>query len=178
MSTEVDINTPVRVVPADKIIIVGGEAIIFEEPFDAPENMHALQWYGRGGGHIEWKDDYNWKLLADPQTYDEEVKPFVELWQREKDRQYEQAELARQKELEIYNSVEARFARLRARRDEKIAATDYLIMPDYPLSDDDRAAVRAYRQALRDIPSMEGAPWDGGETETPWPDIPCVSSNI
>ena len=50
MSIEVDINTPVRVIPADKIIIVGGEAIIFEEPFDAPENMHALQWYGRGGG--------------------------------------------------------------------------------------------------------------------------------
>ena len=35
----------------------------------------------------------------------------------------------------------------------KIAETDYLAMPDYPLSDEDKAAVMAYRQALRDIPS-------------------------
>lgn len=36
-----------------------------------------------------------------------------------------------------------------------------------------RTAVQAYRQALRDIPAQEGAPWDGGGKETPWPDLPA-----
>ena len=46
-------------------------------------------------------------------------------------------------------------------------------MPDYPISDDQRAVVQAYRQALRDLPSQEGAPWDGGGEETPWPELPA-----
>lgn len=41
-------------------------------------------------------------------------------------------------------------SQVRAERDMKIAETDYLAMPDYPLSDEDKAAVMAYRQALRD----------------------------
>ena len=32
----------VTVVPADNLIIVDGKALVF--PFDAPANMHALQW--------------------------------------------------------------------------------------------------------------------------------------
>ena len=45
-------------------------------------------------------------------------------------------------------------------------------MPDYPLSDDQRTILQVYRQALRDLPSQEGAPWDGGAEDTPWPEIP------
>ena len=26
-----------------------------------------------------------------------------------------------------------------------------------------------YRQKLRDLPKEDGAPWDGGGEETPWP---------
>lgn len=66
------------------------------------------------------------------------------------------------------------FASLRAERDRRLAATDYLLMPDYPISDDQRAVVQAYRQALRDLPAQSGAPWDGGEEATPWPEIPSV----
>lgn len=73
-----------------------------------------------------------------------------------------------------YNSEGARFERLRSARDRRLAATDYLLMPDYPISDDQRAVVQAYRQALRDLPSQSGAPWDGGEEATPWPEIPSV----
>lgn len=61
------------------------------------------------------------------------------------------------------------FALLRAERDRRMAATDYLLMPDYPLASDARAAVSAWRQALRDLPAREGAPWDGGGEATPWP---------
>lgn len=48
----------VTVVPADKLIIVGGEALVFDSPFAAPANLHALQWDGEQG-HMEWTDDYN-----------------------------------------------------------------------------------------------------------------------
>ena len=65
------------------------------------------------------------------------------------------------------------FILLRSERDRRLAATDFLLMPDYPLSDDQRAVVQAYRQALRDLPAQEGAPWDGGGETTPWPELPA-----
>ena len=65
------------------------------------------------------------------------------------------------------------FQQLRAERDRRLAATDYLLMPDYPISDDQRAVVQAYRQALRDLPAQSGAPWDGGGEDTPWPELPA-----
>lgn len=65
------------------------------------------------------------------------------------------------------------FQQLRAERDRRLAATDYLLMPDYPISDEQRAVVQAYRQALRDLPAQSGAPWDGGGEGTPWPELPA-----
>ena len=49
-------------------------------------------------------------------------------------------------------------AEARAKRNALIAETDYLAMPDYPLDDEKKAAVLAYRQALRDIPEQAGFP--------------------
>lgn len=60
-------------------------------------------------------------------------------------------------------------AQVRAERDRKVAATDYLAMPDYPLSEEGKVAVMAYRQALRDIPSQEGFP-----REVVWPEVPAT----
>lgn len=65
------------------------------------------------------------------------------------------------------------FQQLRAERDRRLSATDYLLMPDYPLNDTLKGAVQHYRQALRDLPAQDGAPWDGGEKETPWPELPA-----
>lgn len=67
------------------------------------------------------------------------------------------------------DSVQERFRMLRGLRDAKIAETDYLVTPDYPLTEAGRAKVVAYRQALRDLPGQTGAPWDGGGGLTPWP---------
>lgn len=155
----------VTVVPADNLIIVDGEALVF--PFDAPANLHALQWRGVTG-HTEWTDGPNQKLAA--ADYDEQVEPFVELWQTEKTRQEQAAAEAEAARLAEYNSEEARFERLRAERDRRLSATDYLLMPDYPLNDTLKGAVQAYRQTLRDLPAQEGAPWDGGADGTPWPE--------
>lgn len=49
-------------------------------------------------------------------------------------------------------------AEAREKRNALIAETDYLVMPDYPLPEDKRQAVLAYRQALRDVPEQEGFP--------------------
>lgn len=66
------------------------------------------------------------------------------------------------------------FASLREKRDAKLAETDFYLTADYPIDADKLEAVKTYRQALRDLPSQEGAPWDGGEEETPWPVFPNI----
>ena len=47
---------------------------------------------------------------------------------------------------------------VRSQRDAKLSATDYLVVPDYPISPEDLEAVKTYRQALRDIPEQSGFP--------------------
>ena len=64
---------------------------------------------------------------------------------------------------------EALWADLREKRNELIAATDYLLAGDYPITQEKLALVKEYRQALRDITKLEGAPFDGGGNNTPWP---------
>ena len=158
----------VTVVPADSLIIVDGKALVF--PFDAPTNLHALQWRG-GTGHTEWTDGPNKPLTAE--DYSEQVVPYMKLWQDEKARLEQAAAETEAARLAEYNSEAARFERLRAERDRRIAATDFMIMADYPIPADQRTAVQIYRQALRDLPAQEGAPWDGGGEETPWPVMPA-----
>lgn len=60
-------------------------------------------------------------------------------------------------------------SQVRAERDMKIAETDYLAMPDYPIDKEDKEDVRAYRQALRDVPMQDGFP-----REVVWPEVPSV----
>lgn len=47
---------------------------------------------------------------------------------------------------------------VRYQRDAKLSSTDYLVVPDYPISPEDLEAVKAYRQALRDITEQSGFP--------------------
>ena len=58
----------------------------------------------------------------------------------------------------------------RARRDALITATDYLLMPDYPISAEQLAEVRTYRQALRDVPLQAGFP-----QTIDWPALPIAA---
>ena len=55
-----------------------------------------------------------------------------------------------------YDTVLATSAR--QKRDRLIAATDYLVTPDYPIESDRLAKIKIYRQALRDIPEQSGFP--------------------
>ena len=68
------------------------------------------------------------------------------------------------------------FAALRAARDARLASTDKILLPDYPISAEGLPLVKAYRAALRDLPDQPGAPWDGGGAATPWPTRPNAAS--
>lgn len=49
-------------------------------------------------------------------------------------------------------------AEARVKRDALLAETDFMMMPDYPLSEAKRQALTVYRQALRDVPAQFGFP--------------------
>lgn len=44
---------------------------------------------------------------------------------------------------------------LRQQRNQKVTETDYLVLPDYPITDERRTQVMEYRQKLRDITKGE-----------------------
>lgn len=64
---------------------------------------------------------------------------------------------------------ERKATEVRAKRDYLLNKTDYLVSGDYPISAEDLAKVKAYRQELRDLPEQEGFP----ET-VEWPTEPKV----
>lgn len=64
---------------------------------------------------------------------------------------------------------ERKAAEVRAQRDYLLNKTDYLVSGDYPISAEDLAKVKAYRQALRDLPEQEGFP-----ESVEWPTEPKV----
>ena len=49
---------------------------------------------------------------------------------------------------------------IRAKRNSLLSQTDYLMMPDYPISDEYREKIKTYRQELRDITEQENFPRD------------------
>ncbi|HFZ2546493.1 TPA: tail fiber assembly protein [Pseudomonas aeruginosa] len=60
-----------------------------------------------------------------------------------------------------------KWSEIRKARNAELSACDYAVMPDYPLSDEQRAEVAAYRQALRDIPDQGDDP-----DAVAWPNKP------
>lgn len=55
---------------------------------------------------------------------------------------------------------------VRAKRDQLIAETDYLVMPDYPITAEKLASIKEYRQQLRDVTKQSGFP-----TQIDWPSM-------
>lgn len=55
-------------------------------------------------------------------------------------------------------SLEILAENARSERDRKITETDYYMMPDYPSDPNNVVEMKAYRQALRDIPEQSGFP--------------------
>jgi hypothetical protein len=49
---------------------------------------------------------------------------------------------------------------IRQQRNSKLYRTDWIFAPDSPLNETQKQAYITYRQALRDVPSQAGFPWD------------------
>lgn len=158
----------VTVVPVDNIIIVNRELLHFKfSPVEGHENMHALQWHG-GKGAIEWNDGTRTEIGSG--DYDAKVGPYVQFWET-RDKAVKAEEAARK---EAYLSPEETAKRVRAMRGMRLAATDYLLQPDYPgLTEASMAAIKAYRKALRDLPEQTGFPWT--DDTVPWPAKPVIT---
>lgn len=62
-------------------------------------------------------------------------------------------------------------SRVRMRRNSMISHTDFYVQPDYPSDSEGLEAVKAYRQALRDVPEQSGFP-----RNVQWPSLPSVLS--
>lgn len=70
------------------------------------------------------------------------------------------------------SSPATRFARLREERNLRLYLSDRFMAIDCLGNHDEAfmARMRAYRQALRDLPAQAGAPWTPGTV--PWPERP------
>lgn len=53
-------------------------------------------------------------------------------------------------------SLERNADKVRRERDNRIAATDHMMMPDYPNKPE---GLEEYRQSLRDVPQQDGFPY-------------------
>lgn len=58
---------------------------------------------------------------------------------------------------------------VRAKRDELLDQTDYLMMPDYPINEEYKEKIKVYRQQLRDITKQENFP-----QHVVFPDFPKI----
>lgn len=158
--------TNVSVVVQDRMVIVDGEAYCLHN-YGFPEDVWAIQWFG-DKGHVEYKSELskpNRRLTLD--DFALVVRPYVTVWAAEKAKAVAAVEEKAAADEAAYNSLEARFARLRQERDQRLADTDYYVMADYPSESVMLAEVKAYRQALRELPEQMGAPWT--DDTVPWP---------
>ena len=65
----------------------------------------------------------------------------------------EHQEELKQKEIETLSQE------MRLKRDAELNATDFYLMPDYPISSELLIQIKEYRQQLRDLPQQEGFPY-------------------
>jgi len=66
----------------------------------------------------------------------------------------------------IANELIGKRANVRIQRNDKLAKTDWAVLPDSPLSAEDKAVYENYRNALRDVPAQAGFP-DNALPESP-----------
>lgn len=95
--------------------------------------------------------------LALPKMNEEQWKEFgVEIYDKEPE--ITEEELARQ---------------VRAKRDSLLRKSDIYFVSDYPISSASLEQVKAYRQALRDLPEDSGFP-----SNVTWPELPEITAKV
>lgn len=125
-------------------------------------SVAVVQWYG-DHGELEFEDKRYMNLSIDSEFFRKELSYYEDLF-------YAAYEVWLKQQEENKISPEDL---IRDKRNFLLYETDYLMLPDVQISEEDKKEVIAYRQALRDITKQSGFPWLD-ETEIPWPDKPTV----
>ena len=69
----------VTVIPEDSVILINGEALVFEYLY--PAELRAIQWHN-GSGHVEFSDELTPNLIIQGQEdYEKYVYPYVQMWE-------------------------------------------------------------------------------------------------
>lgn len=154
-------------IPEDKLIILNGERLVSDSfiPTSSFEGtIRAVHWSDTDK-HVEFTNSYRQLTDADVNVY---VTPYIMLFRAE------QTRLAKEENDKLDDATYCA-EQVRAVRDNLLARTDYLLMPDYPLSVTDKTTIEVYRQALRDITKDPSFPWTGTPVENiPWPKNPLA----
>ena len=152
-------------IPEDTVIIYNGKRLTspkFNSVSSAEGTIRALHWSDTDK-HVEFESSYRELTDSDFNTY---VMPYILLFK-------EAEEDIRKQEVVQQNDPTYCAEQVRMTRDALLSSTDYLLMPDYPLSTEDRKSMEVYRQVLRDITKDPSFPWTGTPTQNiPWPKNP------
>ena len=100
------------------------------------------------------------KLLEDDRpSFDAETQVVIDGSIEERDGSYYQTFSVIDRPAEaIENDLNNKKANVRAQRNARLAETDWAILPDSPLSAEDKTVYQNYRNALRDVPAQDGFP--------------------
>ena len=163
----------VTVVFADKRVVVDGVAYTVSMPsVEGHAGIVSITWDGETGELDKGDGSLPEKLGSE--DYGLQVIPYVRAWQEADTAEKKRVQQDESAMWAMYNSPEALQHRLRKERNKRLAETDYVFQPDYPvLTDESLAAVKAYRKALRDLPEQTGFPWT--DDTVPWPVKPVIT---
>ena len=100
------------------------------------------------------------KLLEDDRpSFDADTQVVIDGAVEERDGSYYQTYSVIDRPAEaIENDLNNKKSQVRAQRNARLAETDWAILPDSPLSAEDKTVYQNYRNALRDVPAQDGFP--------------------
>lgn len=151
-------TTSLIIVPPDGTIIVDGVVLtdIDRKLLSwIPNNVNAFHWYPEVQyGEIEYKrnpwdppEDVSWNTKVDDVG---EFSQAIEIFEQEMSRKIAEEALY-QSQLNTFENLSPE-EKLRSERSGRLEVTDWIMLPDSPFTDEERAQWADYRQKLRDLP--------------------------
>lgn len=137
-------------------VIIDGEAY-YDLPLALPKNVHAVQWYGEHG-EVEYMDRN--EEIKDFHICSDAMKAVEKYIEEEKER-LENVKIPEKPD----NLTDEEY--IREIRGGMLDESDWVVNRSFEEGIDIPEAWREYRNALRDIPSQEGFPY-----EVDWPTPP------
>jgi hypothetical protein len=157
----------ITIVTEDKLIGINGEFLsdIEEDMTWIPNDVHAVQWY-HDHGEIEYTDNRPNLEIESLGLYSKCINTF----NSEKERRERKCI---QEELE-YELTRDYWGEFRMIRDYLLNESDWVLLPDAPISEEKKELWIQYRQELRDFPSIveDPKPYANDIDRELWPQKP------